>query len=185
MSKAVVIILMFLVAISFVSGYYVGYRGKEIPNIKPITKYVPVEIPKIAYVDRPVKEYVYKTVERVRVDTVYVPVEMKDYVISDRYPLSVNPSRVTFRYFEPSEKRYQEDVYQIPQRLAKFSLTAGVGADAISLFNGNHISEVTPDINVRANLNFGRIGTYGSVNTKLLDKDWQVRVGVSYVLFVK
>lgn len=185
MSRAVAIILVFLVAVSFGSGYYVGYRGKEIPNIKPITKYVPIEIPKVEYVDRPIKEYVYKTVEKVRIDTVYIPVEMKDYVISDRYPLSVNPSRVTFRYFDPQERRYQEDVYTIPNRLVKFSLTTGVGADAISLFNGNHISKVTPDLNVRANLNFGRVGTYGSINTKLLDKDWQVRVGVSYTLFAK
>lgn len=185
MSKAISILVAFLIAISFGAGYYFGYQGKEIPIPKPIVKYVPIEVPKIVEVDRPVKEYVYKVMEKVRVDTVYVPVEMKDYVISDRYPLVVNPRSVTFRYFDPDARRYQEDVYKVPDRLATFTLKAGVGADAISLFQGNHISEVTPDINLRADLNLGRIGTYGTVNTKLLNKDWQVRVGVSYTLFVK
>lgn len=182
MSKAISILVAFLIAISFGAGYYLGYKGKELPTIKPIVKYIPIEIPKTVTVDRPVKEYIYQTVEKVRIDTVYVPVEMKDYVISDRHPLVVNPSSVTFRYFDTNERRYQEDVYSVPDRLVRFSLTTGVGVDAISLFEGNHISEVTPDINVRANLNFGRIGTYGSVNTKVLNKDWQVRVGVSYTL---
>jgi len=185
MNRAIAIILFFLVCVSFGAGYYVGYKGKEIPKVKPITKYIPIEIPKQVYVDRPVKEYVYKTVEKVRVDTVRVPVDMKEYVVSDRYPLSVNPSRVTFRYFDPEALRYQEDVYDIPDRFVKFSVTAGVGFDAVRLFQGHHISEVTPDFNLRANMNFKRIGTYASLNTKLLDNDWQARVGVSYQLFAK
>ncbi len=185
MSKAIIIITIMLVLVSFGAGYWAGYKGKEIPVPKTVTKYIPVEVPTIEYVDRPITEYIYKTVERVRVDTVRVPVDMKEYVVSDRYPLSVNPSRVTFRYFDPEALRYQEDVYDIPERFVKFSVTAGVGFDAIRLFQGQHISEVTPDFNLRANMNFKRIGTYASLNTKLLDNDWQARVGVSYKLFAK
>jgi hypothetical protein len=185
MSRAVFIVTAMLIMVSFGAGYWAGYKGKEIPVPKPVTKYIPVEVPKTVVVDRPVAEYIYKTVEKVRVDTVYVPVEMKEYVVSDRYPLQVGAKTVSFRYFDPQRGGYQEDVYKVPPALVRFTLTGGVGFDAIRLAQGYRIEEVTPDINLRANLFFGKVGTFASVNTKLLDNDWQARVGVSYVLFSK
>ena len=167
-------------------GYYLGYEGKEIPNVKPITKYVPIEVPKPVTVERPVVEYVYKTVERVRVDTIYVPIEMKEYVVSDRYPLNISPKSVTFRYFDPQRGGYQDDVYRVPNAPVRFTLTGGVGVDAIRLVQGNRIEETTPDIDLRANLMFrGKYGAFASVNTKLFQEDWQARFGISYVLFSK
>ncbi len=186
MSRAIAIVLVFLVAISFGAGYYVGYRGKEIPNIKPITKYVPIQVPKTVVVERPVVEYVYKPVDRVRVDTVYVPVDMKEYVISDRYPLNISPKSVTFRYFDPERGGYQDDVYRVPNAPVRFTLTGGVGVDAIRLVQGDRIGQTTPDINIRADLVFrNKYGAFASFNTKLFEDDWQARLGVSYVLFSK
>jgi len=174
------------VAISFAGGYWVGYRGKEIPTRKPITKYVPIQVPKTVVVDRPVVEYVYKTIDRVRVDTIYVPVEMKEYVVSDRHPLQVSPRSVTFRYFDPARGGYQDDVYRVPDAPVRFTLTGGVGVDAVRLVQGDRIAETAPDVNLRADLTFrGKYGAFASFNTKMFEDDWHARFGVSYVLFSK
>lgn len=176
-----------LTVISFTFGYYLGKRNYEPPTLKPITKYVPIEIPTTVYQDRPVKEYVYKEVERVKlkVDTVYVPVEMKEYVVADRYPLKFSSKDVTFKYYDPQYNRYQEDVYSIPTNRVRFNLTGGVGVDAVRLFQGSAADEVMPDLNLRADLYFERVGVYSTFHSKLFDKDWQARVGISYSIFSK
>jgi hypothetical protein len=187
MTKTIWILAGLLVALSFSGGYYLGKKNVEPPKLKPITKYIPIEVPKTVYQDRPVKEYIYKEFETVnlRVDTVYVPKEMKEYVVADQHPLVFKPKEVTFRYFDPINRRYQEDVYTIPPSRFRFNLTGGVGVDAIQLFQGSSANEVMPDLNLRADINFDKFGIYSSFHSKLLDKDWQARVGISYNILSK
>lgn len=187
MNKIVLILAGLLVAVSFLLGYYLGKNNFDPPKIKPITKYVPIEIPTTVYEDRPVKEYVYKEVEvtKLRVDTVYVPVEMKEYVVTDRYPLLFNSEEVTFKYYDPQYKRYQEDVYRIPTKRTRFNLSAGMGIDAVRLFQGSTADQVMPDLNLRADLYFEKVGLYSTFHSKMFDKDWQARVGISYNILSK
>jgi hypothetical protein len=185
MTKTISILAGILAVISFSFGYYLGKRNYDLPKLKPITKYVPIEIPTTVYEDRPIKEFVYKEVEKLRVDTVYVPVEMKEYVVTDKSPLKFSPKEITFRYYDPEFRRYQEDVYRVPTQRVRFNLTGGMGFDAVRLFQGSSAEQVMPDMNLRADIHFEKFGIYSSFHSKLLDKDWQARVGISYNILSK
>lgn len=185
MTKMLLITTAILLLISFWMGYLLGLNKREIPILKPVTRYFPYEKPNTVYKDRPVKEYIYKEVERVnlRVDTVYVPIEVKEYVIADRYPLSLNPKEITFRYFDSQTLRYQEDVYKVPTRKFKFDLTAGFDVDGINIITT--ADNVKLDFNVRAHLKFKKIGAYSSIHTNLYNENPGLRFGISYDILSK
>jgi hypothetical protein len=97
---------------------------------KPKIEYVNQEIPAQKFDSVPDVTYVYKTVEKVRVDTVYVPVEVVRYAIIEKNNyLRINNKDVSVKYFDPETRNYVVERFDLPRRDWGFRAGAEVFAD--------------------------------------------------------
>ena len=175
-----------LVAAVFLSGVVVGWvlasrdapAGKLLPEIRYIEKLVPVEKIVQKVVSVPDVRFITREVEKLRVDTVFVPVEMRDYVLSGRQPLSVSPSRVDFTYFDPGSRVYVTDRYLVPSPRIRYSVTAGIGGDWVD-------TRTLPDLptaTLTGSLGIRKVSAFTTLSKPLdgRDEPLRVRVGLRY-----
>lgn len=175
-----------LVAAVFLSGVIVGWvlarrdapAGQMLPQIKYIEKLVPVERIVQKVVSVPEVRFVTREVEKLRVDTVFVPVEMRDYVLAGRQPLSVSPSRVDFTYFDPGSRVFVTDRYSVPSPRIRYSVTAGIGGDWIDTRTLPNL----PTATLTGSVGMGRISAFTTLSKPMdgREEPLRVRVGLRY-----
>lgn len=149
-----------LLIIAFIAGWFVG-RG--LPQNAPE--------PEIVYVNRDAPDYVgpmvrmgniiaeplqptqifrYRIlpIEKLRVDTVFVPKDFNIAGVIDRNPIAFNRSNIILTYFDPDSLRFQQIRYQLPQRDFSLSLQAHSFTN-LQLFD--------PHVGIRLNAHYRRL----------------------------
>lgn len=126
---------------AFVIGLSIGLVGgffltKHLS--KPKIEYVNQEIPAQKFDSVPDVTYVYKTVEKVRVDTVYIPFEVVRYAIIEKENyIKINNKDVSVKYFDPQTRNYVVERFDLPRRDWGFRAGAEVLADGTFTQNRN------------------------------------------------
>lgn len=184
-TNIIITVCLVLVGLGFTAGYYLGYKGQKIVRV-PVLKYLPAPLSIEEATPEPtIPEVVYeiREVPKIVRDTVYIPVQMKGepYLITERYPIRVSPSNVTFTYFDPAEQRYRQDRFKIPTQPMRFSLSAGAGADWLQ---GPH-RLVDPTVHATARLQLRKAGIFAGASVPVSSESGhipRVRVGIDLKL---
>lgn len=125
--KQQLIFLSFLSIVMFGIGFITGRRTTDPVSsfeTKYVDRYIPLKTDTYALPSRRLV-YLPLPIEKTRVDTVRVPVEITKYVVADpNKAIRTTPSKASFTYFDPKEQRYRTDEYTIPKRAHYF--TAGI-----------------------------------------------------------
>lgn len=116
--------LGFVFIIGLIGGYLWGSGQQPDMEKVPVVRYLPFSTPNTFEPTVPDVTKQYKPLEReeVRVDTVYVPKEINDYVVAERQPIEVTPSEVRFKYFDHETRRWGVDIFDVPERRFEIGL---------------------------------------------------------------
>lgn len=154
--KYQLIIAGILLGIGWGMGYYMGSGTMPEQVTKTVTEYVPRMKPKDLGEEYslPQTQLYYKSifVDKLRVDTVYVPKELDRYRITDLNPININAGEVTFTYFNPEQKRYEEQIFSVPERAFSWG---------VYLSNKYHIHNELHYIGLEADAMWKRVGVTG------------------------
>ena len=155
--KQQLLLLGVLLLIVFSLGFYTGRKTIDpdyTPEIKYVDKYIPNWSKNYAL---PSKQFVYLPlpIEKLRRDTIHVPVAITKYVIAEPdKSIRFSKGRAIFTYYDPSTLSYGEKWYTVPQKA--YNLMFGV--ETRYFFTTKTIS-INPEIGFYYQ-NFGINGGY-------------------------
>lgn len=121
------------IILAFIAGWFVGYglpqKAPE-PETIYVNKYSPELGPiakmgsKLSLPARQNIRYKILPIEKLKVDTVYVPRNFTVAGVINNNPITFTRSDVILTYFDTEAFRFEQISYQLPQRNFSFSLNA-------------------------------------------------------------
>jgi hypothetical protein len=167
--------LLFGISVGFFAGQ--GYEKRTgDPRVVTRTEHVPNHFrqltPRFTVPDvRLVAPQLRK--DEVRIDTIYVPVDMGEYRLISPRPISVNARQVTLDLYDPNLRVWTREVYNIPEPRFGFRTYTEASIDPWVL---------NPAVGIRAEFRYRRVYLFAGSEVRVFDGrvDFGVRVGIRY-----